>query len=83
MDVIMAKEGDINNKLSVSRRKLCKTLSGNIVWTYTITNKGKPEDLKKRKGIVVTARVHPGESNGSFMMKGFLDFITSDAIEAF
>lgn len=30
-----------------------------------------------KKGVVVTARVHPGETNSSWMMKGFLDFITS------
>ena len=34
------------------------------------------------EGIVVTARVHPGESNSSWMCKGFLDFITSDDPDA-
>jgi len=26
----------------------------------------------------MTGRVHPGESNSSYMMEGFLDFITSN-----
>ena len=26
----------------------------------------------------MSARVHPGESNSSWMMEGFLEFITSD-----
>ena len=38
----------------------------------TITDK----DDTSKKGIVVTARVHPGETNSSWMMKGLLDFIT-------
>lgn len=28
--------------------------------------------------VVVTARVHPGETNASYMMKGLLDYLTSD-----
>jgi murein tripeptide amidase MpaA len=37
-----------------------------------------PEVLKKRKGIVVSARVHPGETNSSWVMLGFLDYILSE-----
>lgn len=60
------------------QRELCRTLAGNICDLLTITEYGCPsEEMKLRKGIVVTARVHPGESNASWMMKGFLDFITS------
>ena len=32
--------------------------------------------------MVVTARVHPGETNGSWMMKGFLDFLVSQDADA-
>ena len=32
--------------------------------------------------IFLSARVHPGESNASWIMKGILDFLTSDAVEA-
>ena len=42
----------------------------------TITSRNNPENLAKRKGVVLTARVHPGESVGSWMMKGALDFLT-------
>jgi murein tripeptide amidase MpaA len=49
----------------------------------TITEKGTQEEIANRKGIVITARVHPGESNSSFVMKGIIDFLTSsDNIEA-
>lgn len=50
----------------------------------TITEKGTAEELKKRKGVVITARIHPGESNSSFVMKGIIDFITRlDSPEAY
>jgi murein tripeptide amidase MpaA len=35
-----------------------------------------------KKGVVVSARVHPGESVSSWMMKGVIDFLTGDTIEA-
>ena len=33
---------------------------------------------KQKKIVVMTGRVHPGESNSSFMMEGFIKFITSN-----
>ncbi len=35
-----------------------------------------------RKAVVVTARVHPGETNSSWMMLGFLQFVTGPSPEA-
>jgi murein tripeptide amidase MpaA len=37
---------------------------------------------RRKKGIVITARVHPGESNSSHVMQGVLDFITGESREA-
>jgi hypothetical protein len=37
---------------------------------------------KDKKVIIVTARVHPGESNSSYVMKGFIDHLLSDTREA-
>lgn len=33
-------------------------------------------------GVVISARVHPGESNSSWICKGLLDFLTSEHEEA-
>ncbi|CAH1237446.1 unnamed protein product [Diabrotica balteata] len=60
-------------------RLLCKTLAGNNVQYVTITSppiQGDPP--KKKKAIVLSARVHPGETPSSWIMKGILDFLTSD-----
>ena len=46
----------------------------------TITDFEEPEDPKRRRrAIVMTARVHPGETPASWIMKGFLDFVTGFA----
>ncbi|CAG9333093.1 unnamed protein product [Blepharisma stoltei] len=66
----------------MARRLLCYTISGNRCEYLTITAQGTPEQTKKRKGVVISARAHPGESVGSWMMKGVIDFLTSQAAEA-
>lgn len=63
-----------------TRKTLCQTLAGNPLEILTITSKQNSENMARRKGVVLTARVHPGESVGSWMMKGALDFLTSTEI---
>lgn len=64
-------------------RTLCRSLAGNTVYLLTITSPSiNPSLAVNKKAVVVTARVHPGETNGSWMVKGFLDFILSDSSDA-
>ncbi|KAJ3113758.1 Cytosolic carboxypeptidase 2 [Phlyctochytrium bullatum] len=60
-----------------------KTVAGNQVDMVSITSLAtRPEDLMGRKAIVVSARIHPGETNSSYMMRGLLLFLTSERKEA-
>ncbi|GLH14523.1 Cytosolic carboxypeptidase Nna1, partial [Gryllus bimaculatus] len=63
-------------------RLLCRSLAGNNVYYLTITAPASSEEPKKKRAIVITARVHPGETPSSWMMKGFMDFLTGDSEQA-
>ncbi|CAJ1057081.1 cytosolic carboxypeptidase 4 [Xyrichtys novacula] len=62
---------------------LCGTLTGNSCPLVTITacptsrSWRDMHQLRNRPCIVLTARVHPGESNASWVMKGTLEFLCS------
>ena len=75
----MAATCTYENKDKVRKTVLCKSLAGNDVDMLIVTNFGSaPEDIAIRKAIILTARVHPGESNASYMMKGCIDFLVGD-----
>nr|XP_045047000.2 cytosolic carboxypeptidase 3 [Desmodus rotundus] len=63
-------------------RVLCHTIARNMVYVLTITTPSKNGDSRKRKAVILTARVHPGETNSSWIMKGFLDFILGGSRDA-
>ncbi|XP_069484883.1 cytosolic carboxypeptidase 3 [Ambystoma mexicanum] len=64
-------------------RVLCHSLARNMVYVLTITNPSTSgEELKRKKAVILTARVHPGETNSSWIMKGFLDYILSNRDDA-
>jgi murein tripeptide amidase MpaA len=48
-----------------------------------ITNFQSSQDfIAQRKCIIISGRVHPGESNASYIMEGLIEFILSDELEA-
>lgn len=64
------------------RKTLCTTLGGNNCDYLTITNPCSDEERRNRKGILLTARTHPGETVGSWVMEGILQFLTENSAEA-
>ncbi|NXS63731.1 CBPC3 carboxypeptidase, partial [Brachypteracias leptosomus] len=61
---------------------LCHSLAGNTVYVLTITNPPKSGEDTERKAVILTARVHPGETNSSWITKGFLDYILGNSSKA-
>lgn len=49
----------------------------------TITNfNNDPETNKEKKAIIITSRVHPGETQASFVMEYIIDFLTGTSLDA-
>uniref|UniRef100_A0A7N9ATV3 tubulin-glutamate carboxypeptidase n=1 Tax=Mastacembelus armatus TaxID=205130 RepID=A0A7N9ATV3_9TELE len=71
-------------KVFFQQQSLCATLAGNSCPVVTITacpasrSWKDVHELRNRSYIVLTGRVHPGESNASWVMKGTLEFLCSD-----
>jgi cytosolic carboxypeptidase protein 2/3 len=66
------------SKISYKREELCKSVGGLSVPKLIITApKSQGLELYKRKAIVITCRVHPGETAGSCVMEGILEYLVS------
>ncbi|XP_067931710.1 cytosolic carboxypeptidase 1-like [Watersipora subatra] len=67
---------------------LCQSLGGNDVNVLTITDypssksKEAIEQFRNKPYIFLTGRVHPGESNASWIMKGTIEHLLSNSEEA-
>ncbi|KAF1324619.1 Metalloprotease family m14a, partial [Globisporangium splendens] len=59
---------------------LCKTLSGKSCDLLSISDfSAGTQELKARKAIVISSRVHPGEPQASWMMRGVIDFLLGES----
>lgn len=61
----------------VKRQTLCKTIMGNDCDLLTITDFVNENKKMDKPYVLLTGRVHPGESNSSFIMEGLIDFLVS------
>jgi len=61
--------------LYYKREKIGNTISGIPLYMLTITGKDTSKRMKRRKGVFLTARVHPGEVNSSFVMQGIIKYL--------
>ena len=76
-------ESDPKRKNRMRRRTLWQTLAKNNVDMLVITSfNSDAESIKNRKGIVLSSRVHPGETWSSYMMKGIIDYLTGPTLNA-
>lgn len=72
-----ALENSPNRACYLTKELLCYTLLENPCDILTITSTKSTKGIQK-KGVIFTARVHPGETVGSWMIKGVIDFLLSE-----
>lgn len=71
------------NKDKIRRTVLCKSLAGTDVEMLIVTNfASTPEAISHRKAVILTCRIHPGESNSSYIMNGVIDYLISNEDKA-
>jgi len=72
-----------NASRSVQMSTMCSTLVGNKCPLLTVTNFASAlAQIERRRAIVVSARVHPGETCASWAMQGFIEFICGNTARA-
>ncbi|GMS99583.1 hypothetical protein PENTCL1PPCAC_21758 [Pristionchus entomophagus] len=72
----------VSSSIYVRRDEIGLSLAGNPLPLVTITGTGSAQEVAERNTVVFTARVHPGESNASWIMHGILEYLLTcdDAI---
>lgn len=78
-------ENDPHKKTKVKRKTLCTTIAGNncdyvIIGDFNNNNNGN--NNKEKKGIMLSSRVHPGESMTSYVIEYIIDYLTGNSQEA-
>ena len=80
---LTALEADRSRCYRIRRTLLCESLAGNACDLLTITNfQSDSAVARAKRGVVICARVHPGEAPASWMMKGLIDYLSGSSIDA-
>jgi hypothetical protein len=66
----------------IRKDQIATTIRGNPIPLITITAPGSSKEIENREIVIFSARVHPGESNASWIMHGLLKFLTSTSRDA-
>ena len=67
------------NKDKVRKAPLTRTLAANDIDMLIITNfASSPESIAERPAVILTGRIHPGESNSSYIMEGLIEYLVSN-----
>ena len=72
-------ENDKVKKNKVRRKNLCQTVAGNNCDYIIISEFNNGKD---KKGIFLSSRVHPGESQSSYIIEFIIEFLLGNSIEA-
>ena len=76
-------EEDPRTNDKFQRKMLCQSLAGNPCDLLTISSYiDEPDKMGDKKGIVISSRVHPGETGASYMMKGVIDYLVGPSVGA-
>lgn len=71
-----------HSKVYFLQDKLATSIRGNNITVLTITAPGTSKEIQNREIVVYSARVHPGETNSSWIMNGLIKFLTGNSKEA-
>ena len=79
----------VQGKIVYKRETLCYSDGGVPIYLVTITGSeganvelGEKGSKKRKKGAIITARVHPSETVASFVVEGFIRFLLGSSSEA-
>lgn len=80
LESISKNHSGLNLHNILRRSVLCKTLSGKNCDLLSISDfSSSTQEQKARRAVIISSRVHPGEAQASWMMRGVIDFLVGES----